>query len=120
DIASRTEFNTQNLLSGDFEGVFHIGANQGQNMDVSIDAMDAEGIGLNATTVKVEVSTISEGTHKVVENDDFDKAGFEVGKELTVAYKLGEDGEATETVAGVKVGSDYYNLTDFTSGELNE
>src|SRR5699024_798563 len=72
DIASRTEFNTQNLLSGDFEGVFHIGANQGQNMDVSIDAMDAEGIGLNETfTVEEEVSTISEGTHKVVENDDF-------------------------------------------------
>ena len=45
DIAGRTEFNTQNLLNGDFKDkVFHIGANEGQSITVSIDKMDAEAI----------------------------------------------------------------------------
>src|SRR5690625_590071 len=47
-IAGRTEFNTQNLLGGEFTNkVFHIGANQDQSITVSIDAMDAEGIGVD-------------------------------------------------------------------------
>src|SRR5699024_8263342 len=46
-IASRTEFNTQNLLGGNFTNkTFHIGANQGQSIKVSIGAMDAKNIGL--------------------------------------------------------------------------
>src|SRR5699024_3414228 len=48
--APRTEFNTQKLIDGSFEGVFHIGANQGQNIEVSIDAMNVDGIGLNGGT----------------------------------------------------------------------
>ncbi|MCF6465085.1 flagellin N-terminal helical domain-containing protein [Clostridium sp. Cult2] len=41
-IAETTEFNTQKLLDGNFEdGVFHIGANEGQNIKLSIGAMDA-------------------------------------------------------------------------------
>src|SRR5699024_9832800 len=48
DIAGRTEFNTQKLIDGNFTNkVFHIGANQGQNITVNIAAMDADGIGLN-------------------------------------------------------------------------
>src|SRR5690606_42062979 len=36
-IASDTEFNTQTLLDGDFTGkIFHIGANEGQNITVEI------------------------------------------------------------------------------------
>lgn len=45
-ITERTEFNTQTLLDGNFEGKFHIGANTGQNIDVSIDAMDAATLGV--------------------------------------------------------------------------
>jgi len=41
-IANNTEFNTKKLLNGEFEGaVFHIGANQDQNITLSINAMDA-------------------------------------------------------------------------------
>ena len=47
EIAKRTEFNTQNLLGGEFENKkFHIGANKGQSIEVSIEAMNAEGIGV--------------------------------------------------------------------------
>lgn len=44
-IGANTEFNTQNLLDGSFSGKFHIGANSGQNLSVSVDKM-AEKIGL--------------------------------------------------------------------------
>ncbi|WP_026570973.1 flagellin N-terminal helical domain-containing protein [Virgibacillus senegalensis] len=41
-IADDTEFNTQKLLDGNFEGKFHIGANKDQNISLSINAVDAE------------------------------------------------------------------------------
>ena len=40
-IAENTEFNTQTLLDGTFKGVFHIGANESQNISLEIGAMDA-------------------------------------------------------------------------------
>jgi len=59
-IAKTTEFNTKNLLgktSGDaFTGsgqsfTFHIGANEGQNIELTINSMDAERIGSSGTKV---------------------------------------------------------------------
>ncbi|NMA74827.1 MAG: flagellin Hag [Bacteroidales bacterium] len=45
-IASDTEFNTQKLLNGEFEDkVIHIGANEGQNMEITIANMGTENIG---------------------------------------------------------------------------
>ncbi len=43
-IADTTEFNTQNLLGGKFTAKFHIGANAGQNVELSINAMDANAL----------------------------------------------------------------------------
>jgi flagellin len=45
-IADQTEFNTQTLLDGTYTGKkFHIGANEGQNMDVDISSMKTTDIG---------------------------------------------------------------------------
>src|SRR5699024_7888013 len=53
-ITDRTEFNTQTLLDGSFEDkTFHIGANQGQNIEVTIDAMNVEELGLELGTPAV-------------------------------------------------------------------
>jgi len=52
DISTRTEFNTQKLIDGEFEGKFHIGANSEQNIEVSIDAMNLENLSL--TELKLE------------------------------------------------------------------
>lgn len=47
EIAKRTEFNTQKLLDGSFsEKKFHVGANQGQSMEVSIEKMNVSGLEL--------------------------------------------------------------------------
>lgn len=46
-ITGRTEFNKQKLLDGSFvDKKFHIGANKGQNMSVSIEKMDVDTLGL--------------------------------------------------------------------------
>src|SRR5690625_3587755 len=72
-IADRTEFNTQKLLDGEFtDKVFHIGANSGQAIEVSIGNMDAETIGVNEidlgtqegadaaiTTIQEAINTVS-------------------------------------------------------------
>lgn len=48
-ITGRTEFNNQKLLDGSFTNKkIHTGANTGQNMDVSIDKMDVDALGLEA------------------------------------------------------------------------
>jgi flagellin len=53
-IANTTEFNTQNLLSGGFAGKsFQIGANSGQTITLSISAMGAAGLGVDASAVGV-------------------------------------------------------------------
>ena len=38
-IGSTTEFNTQKLLNGNFKGTFHIGANENQNLTLTINDM---------------------------------------------------------------------------------
>lgn len=56
-IADTTEFNTQNLLGGDFEGKFHIGANAGQDITLSIDEMDADALGVQGTVYDAQALT---------------------------------------------------------------
>ena len=52
-IAERTEFNTQKLIDGTFTGKkFHIGANEGQSIDVEIDAMDLANLSLDDLVVE--------------------------------------------------------------------
>ncbi|REJ20916.1 MAG: flagellin [Bacillaceae bacterium] len=59
-IAENTEFNTQKLLDGTFKGTFHIGANEGQNLQISIEAMDS--VALGVATAQSGLSLVSSGT----------------------------------------------------------
>lgn len=50
-IAQQTEFNTQKLLNGSFSGkIFHIGANSGQNMSITIGDMGTSALGTVGAT----------------------------------------------------------------------
>ncbi|GIO24192.1 hypothetical protein J11TS1_27730 [Oceanobacillus sp. J11TS1] len=60
-IANQTEFNTQNLLGGELEVTFHIGANEGQNIQLSIEAMGAEALGIK----DIDLST-QEGANSAI------------------------------------------------------
>jgi len=60
-ISNTTEFNTQNLLAGGMSDTFHIGANAGQNINVSISAMDAKTLGVTGT-VTTAATVVANGT----------------------------------------------------------
>jgi flagellin len=53
-IADTTEFNTQTLMDGKFAAKFHIGANQGQNVDLAINSMDAESLKVHGEVYNTE------------------------------------------------------------------
>ncbi len=55
-IANNTEFNTQKLLDGTFSGKFHIGANSGQSMDVSIASIKATDLGISGVDVTTQAT----------------------------------------------------------------
>jgi len=48
-IATDTEFNTKQLLGGDLNVKFHIGANEGQNIDLAINNMSADALGVSGS-----------------------------------------------------------------------
>ena len=52
-ISTDTEFNTQTLLDGNFSSIFHIGANQGQNVDLDINAMDSKSLKVHGEIYKL-------------------------------------------------------------------
>ncbi|PZN05927.1 MAG: flagellin [Bacillota bacterium] len=55
-IADTTEFNTQKLLDGNFNGNFQIGANAGQTINVTIADMHASALGTSGTVDTIDVS----------------------------------------------------------------
>lgn len=68
-IANNTQFNEQNLLDGSYEGKFHIGANQGQDITLSVGNMDASSlgtIGVDAGKVEAGGLTITNSTGQAV------------------------------------------------------
>jgi flagellin len=82
-ISSTTEFNTQKLLNGTFKGTLHIGANESQNLNVSIADMSSFVLGVagNVQTTITEADTaggltlnnnqdIADGTYTVIETND--------------------------------------------------
>nr|WP_281183302.1 flagellin [Bacillus marinisedimentorum] len=58
-IADNTEFNTKNLLDGSFTGKFHIGANSDQNLELSINKMDATALGVKGGDAGVATGEIT-------------------------------------------------------------
>ncbi|WP_339171660.1 flagellin [Anoxybacillus sp. FSL W8-1294] len=59
-IANTTQFNTQYLLNGNFSGNLQIGANEDQNLSISIRNMKATGTVLNVGTAATTASSVSE------------------------------------------------------------
>ena len=53
-IATDTEFNTKKLLDGTFNGNFHIGANQDQNLNLTVANMGSVGLAVGAVTIATQ------------------------------------------------------------------
>ena len=57
-IANDTEFNTQTLLDGTFTSkVLHIGANAGQNIQISINSMKAADLGVDGVDISADADS---------------------------------------------------------------
>jgi flagellin len=101
-ISNTTEFNTMNLLGGQFDKAstaagtakdlhFHIGANKDQNMTVGIKAMDAHSLGVAATGVATAAGTAA-------------AASFTATGGMTLAKVSGGLSMATRTDANAAIG----------------
>ena len=100
-IAENTEFNTQKLLDGTFnDAKFHIGANSGQNISLSIGNMNADTL-----SVGQKVKTVSSTTHTL-------KQPGSTGATIATFYSAGATiSSATSTVEAVMAEvSGYYVL----------
>lgn len=87
-IAKNTEYNTQNLLGGEFKAIFHVGANEGQNVELKINAMDAESLEVNGIAYSADVGDIT--GLKVVSR---------TGEKLNIKFEAATDtGQPTEEV----------------------
>jgi flagellin len=131
-ISDTTEFNTQNLLGGEFKAKFHIGANEGQNVDLSINAMDAKTLKvaenpdgkfevskdstdkkLDATHLKAKDYTIEEIPEaKIGKTGELDKAKYVI-KDGNDIVGASADGKTWKMVAATKTIGDEGNV-DFT------
>ncbi len=97
-IGNNTEFNTQNLLGGDFKGVFHIGANEGQNITLEINDMrgnELEVVGA-ATFGEATTDTVT-ATYADVDNSGVDTSGGDTEAIATIVngtYTVESDGSS--------------------------
>jgi len=106
-ISNTTQFNTQNLLAGGFNDTFQIGANQGQNISLNINAMDAQSLGVAGSNV----TTTFTGTNSNVASVSTTSPslnGVFVTKTYTAAANgaaAGSNPSGVGTVAGAFTGS---------------
>jgi flagellin len=99
-IADTTEFNTQNLLGGKFTAKFHIGANEGQNVDLDINSMSAAALEVAGDVTYVADSAIISATYTPIDNTGVDTDEDETEATATIV-------NGTYTVGGTE---DAYTL----------
>ncbi|MCZ0847768.1 flagellin, partial [Brevibacillus laterosporus] len=97
-ISTDTEFNNQKVLDGSFDDkTFHIGANQGQNIKLSINDMSNEKLGVNGVAKEQTEGNITFTNRSA--DDDF-KVEFVVGAAgSSTSATVDKDGKVTVTLA---------------------
>ncbi|MCR8936445.1 flagellin [Brevibacillus laterosporus] len=97
-ISTDTEFNNQKVLDGSFDDkTFHIGANQGQNIKLSINDMSNEKLGVNGVSKETTEGDITFTNRSA--DDDF-KVEFVVGAAgSSTSATVDKDGKVTVTLA---------------------
>jgi len=140
-IGNTTEFNTKTLLDGSFKGTFHIGANEGQNITVSVWDIRAEalGVGFEETAESdplvsdLENVAVAEGvTYTVAQidavnvgekNDNVEgdeENGGNGGTPVVAGARYALLDSQGKAVAVSKDGYEYYILSEATAiGELS-
>ena len=96
-IGNDTEFNTQKLLDGSFKGTFQIGANEGQNISLSIDDLRGFTLGVagGVSIDNAQQTTIVDGGDGV---QDIANGAYTVKQNADDTFSLiGSNGKAVAT-----------------------
>lgn len=116
-ISNNTEFNTQKLLNGGIKDIkFHIGANEGQNISLGINAMDAYSLGVARDSVEASIESGATNISSVKLGDTLG-TGIVGGAAITVAAEevaAVAPEKGTITVNGVTITTE--NYTDAYNG----
>ncbi len=104
-ISNNTEFNTQKLINGaiDDSGIksakFHVGANSGQNIELSIGAMDAKTLGVSRDTVSSATGTSSVPANIASATFSADEFGAGIMDATTLSFDYTAKVDAVNAVA---------------------
>ncbi len=90
-IGNTTEFNTQKLLDGSFEGTFHIGANENQNLSLSVNDMRGFSLGVAGKASFTDTATYTAGTTET--SDDLKAGTFTVNEDSGTYYLVDNSGK---------------------------
>ncbi|GEA16631.1 flagellin [Moorella sp. E308F] len=113
-IANTTEFNTKNLLGGNFNGTFQIGANQGQSITLQINGMTSEklntqnraaALALDGGVTKLASATVASGFA-----DGAYQLEVSIGTSGTYTFKLLDSEGTLKTSANVTGTASSVNL----------
>jgi flagellin len=112
-IANDTEFNQQTLLNGGIKNTkFHIGANQGQDITLAINPMDAFSLGVADDMITRE-ATIGAGSD--ISNVALaDTVGSQIVDQVTISFQYSSE----SAKAAVLEGNDVSALYDKKLGDL--
>lgn len=92
-ISNDTEFNTQNLMAGGLDNTFHVGANEGQNVDLKINAMDAKSLGIDGFVTSGTINSSNVGISEV----KIDRtAGTSMANGTTQSFTVGDTAAKTK------------------------
>ncbi len=118
-IGETTEFNTENLLDGTFEGKLHIGANADQDMDIEIGDMTAsELLGAGEGGEGTE-GTAAQGTTDVGEDEVTITGGEHEDYNMTIAFETGEAaGDETAAYDGGTLTVALNETAEYDSGAI--
>ncbi|NLY31078.1 MAG: flagellin, partial [Firmicutes bacterium] len=113
-IANQTQFNTKHLLNGTFTGTFHIGANEGQSITLTIGNM-AAGRAPEVTFDTPEIDERLEGA-SVSSVAGFDESGPVTFSVIHSAGEAAKQASATFTVDSVPNDGDTITIAGKTIG----
>lgn len=101
-ISNTTEFNTQNLLAGGLNDTFQIGANTGQNISLTVGAMDAKTLKVSADANMV--GTFGAGattlTSSAISNAGLGKGLTQQTYNIVVTHTAAAVAEVGDTIGG--------------------
>ncbi len=114
-ISNTTEFNTQNLLAGGLNDTFQIGANKGQNISLSIGAMDAKSLGVAGDQKVYQLDATNAAAISGISNPSTDIDGYKITTVAAVAATAATDVATTDVTKSNAAAGDL----SITAGSYN-